>query len=259
MSHPVKYVTVAIDNVLDFLFPPRDFTRSLAYKMHSVEHAVALPIFNTCVRLGLAKKQTEIDSHTELLAQMLWQEAEARGIKVWEFRLFGLPRNIFVAEFPNGEAISYEGTPVPPRSVYQAWWLDDKAVLKKQFQRIGLPVANGGVVFTKKGALQLFSRLNKPVIIKPRNGSGSRHTTLHITDEKELLQAFNVATQISPAAIIEEELTGAVYRATVVDGKLSATLRRDQPYVIGDGESTIHELVNEANRHPARSDLYPKK
>ena len=190
---------------------------------------------------------------------MLWNEALKRGISVWEFRLTNLPRNIFIAEFVEGRRISYEGTPLPRHSADQVSWMDDKALLKKNFLELGIPVAHGGSVMTKNGALALFYSLAQPVIVKPRSGSASRHTTLHITDTDELTRAFIVAKQVSPAVIIEEELVGAVYRATVVDGKLVATLRRDQPHVIGDGVSTILELVNEANRHPARSGPYFSK
>lgn len=251
--HRTKYINVAVDNIINHLFPPRNFTRALSYKIHSIEHLFVPHLLNACVRLNWAKKQTEIDDDTSLLAQMLWKDAVERGIVIWEFRLFNLPRNLFVAEFPDGKRITYEGIPIPLHGAYQEWWIDDKAVLKKHFQDFGFPVAKGGAALTKKGAVNIFKSLNAPVIVKPRSGSGSRHTTLHIMDEKELLRAFSVATQVSPAAIIEEELKGAVYRATVVDGKLSATLRRDPPAVVGDGKGTIQELINEANEHPARS------
>lgn len=130
-SHTVKYFTVAIETVAKYLFPIQNFSQGMFYKMQILEHVVAVPLFYALVRVGLAKKQTEIDDETQLLAQMLWNEADTRGIKVWEFRFFGLARNIFVAEFPNGDKITYEGTPVPSRSAHQVWWLDDKAILKK--------------------------------------------------------------------------------------------------------------------------------
>jgi len=211
------------------------------------------------VYIGVAKKHTEIDAHTELLSQMLLKEANARGITIWEFRLFGLPRSTFVAEFLNGEQIAYSGIPLPPREVHQVKWIDDKALLKKHFLSLGFPVAKGAVVYSGKEAQQVFSTLEAPVITKPRVGSASRHTTLHITNEGELLKAFNIAKQVSPGVIIEEELVGDVYRATVVDGELAATLRRDPPYVVGDGVRTIQELVNEANKNPARSGPYFSK
>lgn len=259
VPHRVQYLYVAVGNIANWLFPPRDITKKIFFKIQHIEHLVAVPLFHACVWLGVARKQREADDDTQLLALMLWNEAKNRNIEIWEFRLFGLPRNIFVAKFPNGKHITYEGVPVPPRGVFQEWWLDDKAILKERFLLRGIPVAKGGAVYTKTDAMRLFKNLVAPVIVKPRNGSGSRHTTLHIFDKEELLRAFAVATQISPAAVIEEELTGTVYRATVVDGKLAAVLRRDPPYVVGDGVHTIAELVNEANKHPARSGPYFSK
>lgn len=251
--HRSRYVTAVVGSITKQLFPSVESFKKITLKLHRFENRVSLPIFYLCVRLGFAKKHTEIDDETQLLAQMLWREAEKRGITIWEFRLFGLPRNIFVAEYPNGRAITYEGIPIPEHGAHQVPWLDDKALLKKNFRKYNLPIARGGSVYTRAGALKLFKNLSTPLIVKPHSGSGSRHTTLHIVDEKELLRAFDVATQVSPFAVIEEELVGSVYRATVVDGRLVATLRRDQPSVVGDGEKTIHELVLDANKHPLRS------
>ena len=61
---------------------------------------------------------------------------------------------------------------------------------------------------------------------------------------------------MAPLAVVEEELIGLVFRATLVDGVLVASLRRDQPHVIGDGRRTITELVAQANEHPARGGPY---
>lgn len=257
--HRIVYADVIISSVFNGLFTQWRLMNWLFFQIHSHEHFITPYFFRACLRAGLAKKHTEIDDEVSILAGMLWKEANKRGLNVWEFRLFGLPRNIYVAEFPSGKRITYEGIPLPQKIKHQVKWIDDKDVLKKHFIKYGFPVAKGSAVITKKGAMQVFESLEAPVIVKPRHGSGSRHTTLHITDEKELVRAFFIATKISPAVIVEEELIGAVYRATVVDGKLVATLRRDQPYVIGDGVSTIQELVCEANKHPARSGPYFSK
>lgn len=257
--HRIVYADVIISSVFNGLFTQWRLMNWLYFQIHSHEHFITPYFFRACLRAGLAKKHTEIDDEVSILAGMLWKEANKRGINVWEFRLFGLPRNIYVAEFPGGKRITYEGIPLPQRIKKQVKWIDDKAALKKHFIKYGFPVAKGSAVITKKGAMQVFRGLEEPVIVKPHSGSGSRHTTLHITDEKELLRAFYISKQMSPNVIIEEELIGAVYRATVVDGKLVATLRRDQPYVIGNGLSTIAELVCDANKHPARSGPYFSK
>jgi cyanophycin synthetase len=78
-------------------------------------------------------------------------------------------------------------------------------------------------------------------------------------NEDELTRAVDIATQVSTMAIVEEELVGPVYRATVVDGKFAAALRRDPPHVVGDGVHTIEQLIETANEHPARSGPYFSK
>ncbi|HWB34246.1 MAG TPA: hypothetical protein VG753_02940, partial [Candidatus Paceibacterota bacterium] len=199
------------------------------------------------------------DDHTLLLDQVLWEEARARGILMREFRLLGLPSASFVATFPSGRTIGFESIPFPPSMAEAAWWIDDKSVMKKKFEALGIPVARGAAAYTKAGALKIFETIDHPVIAKPAHGSGSRHTTTHIKTPEELLRAFAIAKQISPAVVIEEELMGAVYRPTLVNGALVATIRRDQPQVVGDGTHTIAELIEQENEHPKRQGPYFSK
>src|SRR3569832_2993332 len=60
-------------------------------------------------------------------------------------------------------------------------------------------------------------------------------------------------------SVVEEELIGAVYRPTVVGGRLIATIRRDVPQVAGDGSHTIAELIEEENKNPKRIGPYYQK
>ncbi|MGE5541354.1 MAG: hypothetical protein ACM3TU_03715 [Bacillota bacterium] len=254
--HRMTYYTILIDESMRGVFDPGFLGRWFGKVAQAIERVVTPHLMELLMSLGLAGRATEPDDGTQLLALMLWNEAKDRGITVNEFRLFDLPRNLFVATFPTGKKIAYEGIPLPPRAIDRAPWLDNKAEMKKQFAKLGLPVAQGAAAKNWWAAKRIYRKLSPPVIVKPYSGSGSRHTLLHIDTLEELKRAFKIATQICPAAVIEEELVGAVYRATVVDGKLAATLRRDQPHVIGDGVHTVMELINEANKHPARQGPY---
>ncbi|MEK7510935.1 MAG: hypothetical protein AAB582_01725 [Patescibacteria group bacterium] len=221
-----------------------------------IERALTPHFIDSLMRFNLAKRVTEPDEHTQLLALMLWNEGKERGIVMEEFRLFDLPRNIFLARLPNGKKIAFEGIPLPKSELERVHWMDDKAELKKRFRKIGLPVAKGGDARSLHQAKKIFRSVTPPVIAKPHSGSGSRHTTLHLVTEEDLERGFRIGNEVSPRVVIEEELVGPVYRATVVDGKFAAALRRDQPYVTGDGRRTITELVEEANTHPARGGPY---
>ncbi len=255
--HRVTYISIVIDEIMAPLSQPNPLFRGFARLVYRIERKVTPRILTSMMNWGWATRLTEPDDDTQLLALMLWNEAKERGIEVSEFRLFNLPRNIFVARYPNGHQIAYEGIPLPGDSdLERVPWMDNKAVLKQKFRKLGLPVAKGGAVSTLKEAKKLFSTLTPPVIAKPFSGSASRHTVLHIANEDALENGFRIAKQIAPKVVIEEELVGAVYRATVVDGKFAAALRRDQPHVIGDGRSTVTELVRNANEHPGRQGPY---
>ncbi len=259
VPHSLTYITVTLDGILNPIFAPGPVFRGAHRLISRASDRVTPAVLKGLVRVGLARRVDEMDDDTLLLAQVLWEEAKKRGIEMWEFRLFNLPRNLFVAKLPNGRSVSFEGLPLPASSINRVWWMDNKAELKKHFKKWGFPVAKGGAAFTARQAKSIYKSLTPPVIIKPHEGSASRHTTLHIDSEEKLLKAFHVAKQVSPFALIEEELVGGVYRATVIDGKFAAALRRDPPSVVGDGMHTVEELIEEANLNPGRSGPYFSK
>lgn len=255
--HRMTYVSIVIDEILSPFSNPNPVFRWFSRLVYKIEHKVTPRILEAFMNRGWARRVTEADDDTQLLALMLWNEAKERGIEVSEFRLFNLPRNIFVARFPDGRRIAYEGIPIPTlKDLARVRWMDNKAVLKEKFRALGLPVAKGGAVSDAKAAKKLAATLTPPLIAKPFSGSASRHTTLHLMTEEDVLRGFRIGKEVAPRVVIEEELVGAVYRATVVDGKFAAAIRRDQPHVVGDGVSTIRELVGTANEHPKRSGPY---
>src|SRR3989344_1111675 len=196
------------------------------------------------------------DDKTSSRSLCLWQEAKRRDIDMWEFRLFGLSRELFVAKWPNrkgGREISFDGLPMPVGTSPAALsWMDDKGKLHERFGKVGIPMAEGGAVSNLTEAKNTFEKLRKPVITKPNIGSRSRHTTTHIKDLATLESAYKSAKQLSPWVIVEEELLGVVYRATVIGGEVIGVLRKDLPQVEGDGTRTMRELIDIENSKPAR-------
>ncbi|MFZ2189376.1 MAG: hypothetical protein WA057_02380 [Candidatus Magasanikiibacteriota bacterium] len=204
------------------------------------------------VVLKIIQIKNEPDEKNNWRSKVLWEEAEKRGIKMTELRPFGKYVDNFWAEY-KGEKIFFDGLPRPKDKVYSALdWIDNKTEMAKRFLAQGFPVAKGGIVTSLKQAKKVFQKLSKPVITKPNEGSRSRHTTIHITNEAELKIGFDKVKQLSPWVAIQEELIGPVYRATVINKKLVAILRRDPACVYGDGESNIKELVIKENNNPLR-------
>jgi len=103
-----------------------------------------------------------------------------------------------------------------------------------------------------------------PVVVKPANGTGGgQGVTTGIRTKSALCAASKNAAAFrrDTNLLVEEQLTGSSFRLLYLDGEFIDAVRRDSPVVIGDGKSTIRQLVNEENRRRRTrrpfSALYP--
>lgn len=205
-------------------------------------------------KIGIGRIESALDSEDSYRTKCLWDSAQKRGISIERYRLGDLSglRTLMIAEY-NEDIAVFDGLPRPSRKYPKSIeWVDDKAIMRDKFKKASIPVAKGGVCLTLAQAKSVFRDIASQVIVKPRTGSRSRHTTIHINSEDELEEAFYVAKQLSPWVVVEEELSGMVFRATVIAGKTAGVIRREPPHVIGDGEHTVSQLVDIANQHPER-------
>lgn len=87
-----------------------------------------------------------------------------------------------------------------------------------------------------------------PVVVKPADGTGCGHgVTTRIVDRDGLRLAARHAAAFHSDLLIEEQLAGASYRLLYLDGQYIDAVRRDAPTVIGDGFSSIRQLVAAEN------------
>lgn len=181
-------------------------------------------------------------------SRLIWREAIKRNIPIKQVVMLDRATEHFIAEI-NNKTIVYESLPRPRHlETDSIFWLDDKLVLKRTFEKAGIPVPKGGSFSSWDDIKRAFVNMTKPVIVKPRLGSRGRHTTTRIYTETELKEAVRIAKQLCYYVIVEEHLHGSIYRGTVVGGKVAGILEGDQPRVTGDGISTIAELIEQKNK-----------
>lgn len=247
--HWVAYLSVVFGYMGQPFF---DFMETLFKSTaEAISNKSSIPFLKLMVFLGFGHFSERPDSKDTLRTKCFWEEADRRGIKMREFKM-GPIRDSFIAEY-KGKIINFEGLPRPEYLESDSLkWMDNKGIMKNKFLKEGLPVAKGGTAFTKRKALKIFNSIAKPVITKPNLGSRSRHTLIHIDTPEKLIYGFKKAKKLSPLVVIEEELRGYLFRATLVGGKLVGVVRRDQPEVIGDGIHTVQELMDKENERPER-------
>ncbi|RZJ96688.1 MAG: cyanophycin synthetase, partial [Brevundimonas sp.] len=134
----------------------------------------------------------------------------------------------------------------------------DKAQAKALLDAIGCPVARGAVVRTADEAVEAAGRLRPPVVLKPLDGNHGRGVTTGLTEADDIRAAFGLAAAHSRRVIVEEQLPGTDHRILVVAGQVVAVAERVPAHVVGDGVSTIAELVDRVNADPRRGEGHAK-
>ena len=130
----------------------------------------------------------------------------------------------------------------------------DKSLTNRLLDSAGLPVPRSAVVSDADAAVAAARRLGYPCVVKPLDGNHGRGVALNLRSEEDVRAAFPTALRESRAGdvVIESYITGNDYRVLVIGGKVAAVAQRVPASVTGDGEHTVRELVEIANRDPRR-------
>ena len=131
----------------------------------------------------------------------------------------------------------------------------DKEGTKQILLDAGVPVPRGTTVLyldELDSAIEYVGGF--PIVIKPLDGNHGRGITIDIRNWDEAEKAYDRAKDISRAVIVERYYPGFDHRVLVINGKVEAVAQRIPARVIGDGKSTVEELIERTNRDPNRGE-----
>ncbi|GGG56114.1 cyanophycin synthetase [Hymenobacter glacieicola] len=123
-----------------------------------------------------------------------------------------------------------------------------KAMLKDA----GVPVPYGTTVYSEQGLRDAVEELGFPIVTKPLDGNHGKGATIRIMNWEDAVEGLQAAQKYSRAVIVEQFVEGHDYRLLVVNGKLIAAAKRTPAAVVGDGVSTIQQLIDKINEDPRR-------
>jgi cyanophycin synthetase len=128
----------------------------------------------------------------------------------------------------------------------------DKEDTKYLLEQAEVEVPRGDIISRESGLEDACRYVGYPLVIKPIDGNHGRGITVDINSYKDALEAFKVAKEVSRRVIVEKYITGEDYRLLVINNNFVAAAKRTPAHVVGDGKSTIEELVEEVNKDPRR-------
>jgi glutamate--cysteine ligase len=128
--------------------------------------------------------------------------------------------------------------------------MENKQVCKLVLHEAGVRVPTGVQVASAGEAMQYYHLLSAySVVVKPTttNFGIGIHFLPYPFSEGALVELVHKGLQHDNTVLIEELLPGDEYRFLVVDDRVEAVCQRIPANVVGDGESSIAELVAKKN------------
>lgn len=135
--------------------------------------------------------------------------------------------------------------------------LDDKYAMYDVLKYNNLPIINHYIAYRDNNlndyaigcnsygyVLDLFYKFNKSIVLKPNNGACGVGV-YHIEDENKLLEVYtkllekNFSISVCPFYDIETE-----FRTIILKDKVKLLYGKIRPIIVGDGRSTIYELLS---------------
>jgi GNAT-family acetyltransferase (TIGR03103 family) len=176
-------------------------------------------------------------------ARIIADEARRRGINVdvldaeWgELRLTHAGRSIVtresLSELTSAVAMSR---------------CDDKRITRRICEAAGLSVPRGRTATGSDDDVAFQLEVGE-VVVKPARGEQGRGITVGVRDPETLERAVALARQHCPDVLLEEVVHGEDLRVIVINHEVVAAAVRKPATVLGDGRSTIGDLITAQSR-----------
>ena len=129
----------------------------------------------------------------------------------------------------------------------------------------GLPVAECHMAPSPEQTKVLAARIGYPVVLKANRGNFGKGTTTeqgvftNIIDEEMMESVLSRTDFENEEYIIEKHVYGESYRVVVFDGEPVLVQKKGNPAVIGDGKSSVRELMARSSEDVISNDFQLKE
>jgi glutamate--cysteine ligase len=192
----------------------------------------------------------------ELSTQILLKEAVKRGI---EIQVLDRLENFISLEKDGRLEYVKQATKTSKDNYVSVLIMENKTITKKVLEKHNIRVPDGIEVSSlDELKINIKDIIDKPIVVKPKSTNFGLGINIFKdgASEEDILKAWEMASKFDNTILIEEFIKGKEYRFLVIDDKVSGILHRVPANVLGDGVSTIEELVEIKNQDPLRGYHY---
>lgn len=161
-------------------------------------------------------------------------------------------RNAFVVATIGGHRYAFNQTRCDLVAAPAIELAGRKDYARTLLRRAGVSVADGGSYrpTEQDAALRRAHEIGWPVAVKPAGGKKGNGVTVGVADPEAFEAAWQAAWGAAPGGakvVVERQAVGSEARFLAVAGHTVAVAGRAPAHVIGDGHSTVGDLVNAKN------------
>jgi cyanophycin synthetase len=120
----------------------------------------------------------------------------------------------------------------------------DKQLTKTLLQSCGVPVPAGEEVDSPQAAWDVAQDIGLPVTVKPTDANHGRGVFTDLSTREEIERAYQAADQEGSGVLVERFIRGEAHRLLVVGNRMVAATRGKMQTVVGDGRSTVRQLID---------------
>ncbi len=128
----------------------------------------------------------------------------------------------------------------------------NKDETKRLLKDAAIPVAKGVCISNPDDLESAIVAVGFPLVFKPLDGNHGKGASINVKTVEEAKEAFNHAKKYSRRIIIEKFINGYDFRVLVINNRFIAAALREPAHIIGDGISTIQQLIDNENLDPRR-------
>ena len=220
---------------------------------HGVEHLDFMELARRHKEEALAKPyQTHGFEDMEMSTQLMIAESVRRGV---EYSVIDRTSNFLRLEGNGKREYVKQATKTSIDTYISYLAMENKEVTKIILNDADFPVPDGRTFTSAQEAMIYFADFkDKDVVVKPKTTNYGWGIVMFrpLKTKEEFQNALEIAFGFDDEVIVEDFLYGQEYRFLVVGDECIAVLKRIGANVVGDGKSTVTELVAAKNKHPWR-------
>lgn len=124
----------------------------------------------------------------------------------------------------------------------------DKVLAAQFLMNAGVQTPRTIPVKTASGAVNASREIGVPVVVKPSDGKKSRGVTTDLKEDDAIQGSFGLAKKHGTQVLVQQHVeTEEEVRVIATPEKAIAVIKRVLPHVVGDGVSSIRQLIEDKN------------